>query len=465
MLSARIILTILPAILAAGLPGHVTAERIAYHDGTELPGTILRIDGETVHVLVSEDDSATGEAGASRGGEDSGPETRTVALYEIGAMHFQATAGDPPPGAIEDVAGPAVCFRSGQLLPGNVAATHAGDAASGAGQLLRVESGDATIDVPLELLWGFRLQRPYRGDERFRADLAAAVRAASALPRSNLVPEDWIYVVRGRQLLKIGGAFRSLDGDFLYMDYQGRTRRVPRSRVVGAILAPVAARGGESGYPAVVRLTSGGEFPAFVAGMERPEADRPRLLFRFRGSPPESRQSIAIERVQQVLFFSDRVAFLSDLAPIRTRETPLVGSKTAFPWRKDRATTGGPLTLAGKTYRKGLGVHSYSSLEFDIAGRYSTFAATIGLVDLDPKLTELSELPLAQAGVTFRVLADDKVLFEKDITRAADRSAEAEKVVLPMTGVERLRLEVDYGKDGVDFSDHAAWAEARVIRE
>jgi hypothetical protein len=246
------------------------------------------------------------------------------------------------------------------------------------------------------------------------------------------------------------------------MEYKGKARRIPTAKVFGVILAPVAAPRVESGYPAVFRLTGAGEFPAYLAGIEREGSRGGRLLVRFRGSPPEARQSIPLGAVEQIGFFSDRVAFLSDLAPVRVREAPLVGSRTAFPWQKDRATSGEPLRLAGKTHRKGLGVHAYSSLEFDIAGRYATFAATIGLVDGDRASDAALEASgSGSAGVTFRVFADDKALFEKDVAGAGS----PERILLPVTAVERLRLEVDYGADGVDFGDHAAWAEARVIRE
>lgn len=444
MLSRRVIL---PAVLATSLHPGVSGERIVYHDGTEASGGILRIDEEAVQIIAGE------------------KETR-IALHEIGAIQFRPGASDSPRRSIADVSGPVVLFRSGQLLAGEV--TEAGSSAASAGaaggsDVARVETaGAGTLEVPLELLGGFRLGRPHGSDELFRSDLAAAMGEASATRRPGAAPEDRVYVLRGRQLLKIGGVFRSLDASSLSMDYQGKIRRIPRASVFGVILVPVATRHVEGGYPAVFRLTSGDELPAMLLGMQQSEAGDRVLLLRFRGSPPEARQSLPLDRVQEVRFFSDRVLFLSDLAPVRSRESALVGSTTAFPWRRDRSTTGETLKLAGKTYRKGLGVHAYSSLEFDIGGRYSAFAATIGLVDLERDSAAAAPVDAGvTAGVTFRIVADGKALLEKAMTAAA----KPESILLPVPGIERLRLEVDYGEDGFDFGDHAAWAEARVIRE
>ena len=449
---------ILSVFLVAGARAGAAAEGIAYHDGTEVSGAILQIDGEIVQIA----DRSTVR---SEGSGESSAGARSIALYEIGVIHFRSGATASPRRSVDDVPGPVVCFRSGQLLAGHVTGTAIGSSVGvdeGPVDSARVKVASAgVLDVPLELLWGFRLHRHHRTDALFRTDLAAAIRATSETPRASVVPQDWVYVVRGRQLLKVGGVFRSLDDRSLSMDYKGKTRRVPRSKVFGVILAPVATRRVESGYPAVFRLTSGDEFPAFLVGMKRSHASGRELLVRFRGSRPDARQSVPIELVQQVRFFSDRVTFLSDLAPVRTRENPLVGSTTAFPWRRDRSTSGDALKLGGKTYRKGLGVHSYSSLEFDIGGRYSTFAATIGLVDRERNAAALADDVPVVAGVTFRVFADDKVLFEMDMRGAA----KGQSVLLPVTRVERLRLEVDYGKDGVDFGDHAVWAEARVIKD
>lgn len=93
---------------------------------------------------------------------------------------------------------------------------------------------------------------------------------------------------------------------------------------------------------------------------------------------------------------------------------------------------------------------SRSALEYDLQGKFATFQAILGLDDASGP----------QSGVLVRVIADGKSLLE----RAVSHGAPPEALSLPMTGVKRLRLEVDYGADGVDFGDYADWADARITK-
>ena len=56
--------------------------------------------------------------------------------------------------------------------------------------------------------------------------------------------------------------------------------------------------------------------------------------------------------------------------------------------------------------------------------------------------------------------SDEKAIFEKSLAHGD----KPQNLSLPVSGVKTLRLEVDYGEDGVDFGDHANWADLRVTR-
>ncbi|MCH8146858.1 MAG: NPCBM/NEW2 domain-containing protein, partial [Planctomycetes bacterium] len=81
---------------------------------------------------------------------------------------------------------------------------------------------------------------------------------------------------------------------------------------------------------------------------------------------------------------------------------------------------------------------------------YERFAATIGIDDF----------VRPGGSVVFRVIGDGRVLFESgEITgRDAPRA-----IRVDMVGVKLLTLLVDLG-EGLDLSDHADWAGARLIR-
>jgi hypothetical protein len=66
--------------------------------------------------------------------------------------------------------------------------------------------------------------------------------------------------------------------------------------------------------------------------------------------------------------------------------------------------------------------------------------------------------PPEQSGsVVFRVLADDRLLFDSGVMRNRQTAA----VDIPLAGVRQLRLVVTDAGDGY-FSDSADWAAARV---
>jgi hypothetical protein len=360
-----------------------------------------------------------------------------IPIHDVSAIRPHASPGDPQaaekkPRSLQD--GPAIFFRDGEALAARVTGA--------TGAALAVE-GQVSLRIPAEVVQAFRLREAHRADDLFEADLKESSQRTAARKA------DVVYVRRGANLLRVEGVFQSLDEEHLTLEFEGQPRRLRRQIVLGVILAPVASRAVEVDIPAVFDLRGGGQVPGYLAGL-RGESPGREALLRFRGAPPADAQPIPEGIVQAIRFSSDRVIFLSSMEPASVEEVPLVGAANPFPWRKDQAAAGGPLKLGAKTYRKGLGVHPRSLLEFDLAGGYRSFASTIGL----------DESAGPDAAVLFRVLADGKELLRKEVGRKDPPIA----VLLPVGGVKRLRLEVDYGEDGVDFGDHADWAEARVTK-
>ncbi|MBI4605147.1 MAG: NPCBM/NEW2 domain-containing protein [Planctomycetes bacterium] len=389
----------LPALAA-------TEEGAVLLDGREVPGKLLEIREGAVRIEGQPD---------------------AIPLDELGALAIAAPAGSGRPAAGP---GPVVVFRDGEQLSGRVL-----KAASG---LLDVQARSLALAVPAEALKGFRLREP-AADDIFERDLSGPA-----------PPRDTVYVRRGEGLLRVEGVFRALDDEHLALEYEGQERRIRRPLVLGVLFAPVASRRADEGHPAVLELRGGGLAPVFLAGLRR-GASGPEVLFRFRGAPAGTAlQAAGAGDVERVRFSSDRVLFLSAAEPVLVEEVPALGSRAAFPWRKDLAAGGGPIRLAGRVYRRGLGVHSRCALEYDLGAKYRTFFAVAGLDDGAG----------SEAAVTFRVAADGKELYRKDLMRGAA----PEDVLLPVEGVARLRLEVDYGADGLDIGDHADWADARVTR-
>lgn len=142
------------------------------------------------------------------------------------------------------------------------------------------------------------------------------------------------------------------------------------------------------------------------------------------------------------------VIYLSDLEPIKVEEIPFFS--TISHYRNDKSIGGATIRLRGKRFEKGLGVHSRTLLTYSLNGEYSRFKAVVGIDD-EAK---------GKGNTIFRVFGDEALLYEsRDLTG----SSIAENVDLGVSGVEKIVLEVDYGKE-FHIGDRAVWADARLIR-
>ncbi|MCH6552124.1 MAG: NPCBM/NEW2 domain-containing protein, partial [Planctomycetes bacterium] len=79
-------------------------------------------------------------------------------------------------------------------------------------------------------------------------------------------------------------------------------------------------------------------------------------------------------RCRRITFRNDRVAFLSDLEPTAVQQTPYLN--VSWPLRRDRSVANASLRLGGKTYPKGLGMHSACRVTYELGDGYRQFAAS-----------------------------------------------------------------------------------------
>ena len=109
---------------------------------------------------------------------------------------------------------------------------------------------------------------------------------------------------------------------------------------------------------------------------------------------------------------------------------------------------GGPITIGGVVFDRGVGVHAPSRISVDLAGRCSSFLADVGLDD------EVDD----RGSVTFTVLGDGERIASSGVVRGDQASV---PLSADVEGVDDLTLVVSAGGDGNGF-DHADWADARL---
>lgn len=254
--------------------------------------------------------------------------------------------------------------------------------------------------------------------------------------------DDFVLVLsKDGGIAEITGRIQGLIDGNLKILYEGQQRSIKLERVQAIVLAEHPETKGFKGPFQIYRMASGDLFSGALVALDEKMA---KLKAAWGGDVSVPREAI-IEMTGR----NTRMVNVSELIPSSIEQTPYFDRKMVFV--KDRAWNDRPLKVDGKTYSRGLAVHSRCFLTYDLSGEYGTFRATVGFDD--------------EAGnrgrVVCRVVADDKELFANPDFRATDKPV---VVQVSVKGAKQLRLEVDFGEDE-DIGDRVIWANARLFRE
>ena len=141
--------------------------------------------------------------------------------------------------------------------------------------------------------------------------------------------------------------------------------------------------------------------------------------------------------------------YLSDLPQISATNGwgPVENDKSNGEWA---AGDGHTISIRGATYPKGLGVHAFSNVVYNLAtaGSCTAFISDIGVDDET----------FGAGAVVFQVWADGIQLYDSGVMTG---TMAAKNVNTNITGRSQLTLVVNDGGDGLT-SDHADWAGARL---
>lgn len=162
-------------------------------------------------------------------------------------------------------------------------------------------------------------------------------------------------------------------------------------------------------------------------------------------------------KVSCVNFRNGAAVYLSDLDPDQVKERAYLATAPTFSFRKDLAAgpEPRPISIGGQAYAKGLGVHSFSELTFNLNGEYRHFSALAGLDDSAE----------GKGSVVFVVLLDGKEAFRSPLVSGRHWGGDPapRSIRLDLKGAKRMTLRVECGPDD-DVRDRAAWADAKLIR-
>ncbi|MEW4570087.1 NPCBM/NEW2 domain-containing protein [Tautonia sp. JC769] len=294
--------------------------------------------------------------------------------------------------------------------------------------------GHQPITIPFARVRAVRVEHPDRPEAEGQFSERLADRGA----------EDTLLArTRGGEVVAVTGILEGMEGDRIRILYQDQSRTIPLKSIEGIILAEGPPPDDpDRGEPiAVASMLDDQTISGFCRAIDE-------ATWTIE-TPWGASLEVPAPEVRSVRFRSPRMTYLSDLEPTRVEQIPYFGR--LLPWSRDRALGGGPLRIAGQTFDRGVAVHSYCELTYDLNGRFNTFEALVGFDDASNGLGR----------VDCRVFADETELFADPDLRA---DAPATSLRLPVTGAQTLRIVVDYGPEQ-DAGDRLIWANARLFRD
>jgi hypothetical protein len=147
------------------------------------------------------------------------------------------------------------------------------------------------------------------------------------------------------------------------------------------------------------------------------------------------------------------ISWLSSHTPVENIQTPYFSGARTWPAKFDVAVDGSSMCVNGHTYDRGIGVHAYSRLTFNIDPKWAAFRTQYAI---DSHRDE----PMRYADVTVRIKLDEKVVCEEKHVREGVLS---KQVLLDLKGAKTLTLECDYGDAG-DTQAHLDWLQPALLR-
>ena len=262
----------------------------------------------------------------------------------------------------------------------------------------------------------------------------------------------------GQSVDYLAGILGDVTADQAGFEWEGDRVQVKRSKI--AALAYHHDK--PAGLPdAVCRLETadGSQIPAREVALEE---GRLHVV-----TPAGVRLTLAVADVRQADFSAGKLAYLSDLKPVRAQWTPRIATPLSAELqaihgmpRSDQSFAGSALTLAWKdatqssrrslrVYAKGLAVRSRTELEYRLPAGMQQFVAIAGI---DP-------VAMGQGRVALEIRGDGRLLWQG----AVDGKRDPVELDVDLKGARRLQLVVDYGEN-LDYGDRLHLGEARVTK-
>lgn len=243
------------------------------------------------------------------------------------------------------------------------------------------------------------------------------------------------------------GVLRDVTDSVVHFELDGDVLPVKRAKVLGLLYFQSAGRG----LPDAICRVSDTDGSSWSVRSIRLAGNQLEWT-----TPLGLSMTRPLAEVLRIDFSQGKIVYLSELEPELREWTPYFGSNRDlstlsqfFAPKTDQGLYSGPMELDGKTYTKGVALHSRTRLVYRLPDKFRRLKAIVGI---DDRVRPRGNARLLISG-------DQRVLLETTLTgREPSRPID-----LDLTGVHRLSILVDYGED-LDVSDHVDLGEARVLK-
>lgn len=299
-----------------------------------------------------------------------------------------------------------------------------------AGQPKRIDGND--------LVW----QGPLMGEIKLPLRSLLGITSADhpelpAEPAGAARMEDQIVLANGD---KLHGIIASIDTKTITIQQPGaESSPVPVDtirRILFAAVGPTPTVAREHGF--LLKLADGS---SLTVGSLQVSQDR--LTATLRDGTSHNVPIDAVDSIEQV---DGPITWLSAMTPTESVSQALL-SLTWTP-HMDRSVDGEPIRFGEQTFSRGIGVHAYSRMSWEIDSKWQAFRTQYAIAGDWP-----------YANVTVRIKLDDQVVHEQKDVRSGSLAA---PVVLETAGHKKLTLEVDYGEN-YDVQDRLNWIEPAFL--
>ncbi|OHB75996.1 MAG: hypothetical protein A2Z34_11045 [Planctomycetes bacterium RBG_16_59_8] len=175
-------------------------------------------------------------------------------------------------------------------------------------------------------------------------------------------------------------------------------------------------------------------------------------------------RELPTDRISGIFVRNGKIIWLSDIEPSNVDENANYirlekhqPGDISFPYQKDKNILGGPIAIKGRGHKKGIGVHSFSSLTWPLGRKFKTFSVSAGIDDCS------AGNPDFNGDVVFKVFLNGNrtAVQETGNLRGGDSPRD---ITVDVSDAESLTLVVEFGGEG-NIRDYADWGSARLLKK